>query len=167
MDKVQKISLVTDSALATEAAGEVLGANLRGGEVIELASDLGGGKTTFVRGLARGATSADQVASPTFTVSKVYQTEKFEIHHFDFYRLAEAGIMSQEVGELVGDPAVVLVVEWSDVVQSVLPTERLAVRIERSHQGEAVRRLDFVVPPSLAYLLTGLETRPAEAGVAE
>lgn len=153
----QKISLETKSAQATEAVAEIIGANLRGGEIIELASDLGGGKTTFVRGLARGANSADQVSSPTFTVSKVYTAGRLEIHHFDFYRLAEAGIMSREVAELAGDPAVVLVVEWSDVVQSVLPAERLVLRIERSQQGEDVRQLNFAVPASLSYLMAGVD----------
>src|SRR5690606_33786002 len=56
------------SSEATERLGERLGKALKGGEVIELASDLGGGKTTLVRGLARGAKSSDKVASPTFTI---------------------------------------------------------------------------------------------------
>jgi tRNA threonylcarbamoyladenosine biosynthesis protein TsaE len=49
----------------TELLAERLGKKLKGGEVIELVSDLGGGKTTFVRGLARGMGSPDHVASPT------------------------------------------------------------------------------------------------------
>jgi len=57
---------------------------LRGGEVIELAGDIGGGKTTFVRGLARGAGSSDVVSSPTFTISKVYKVSKHpQLFHED------------------------------------------------------------------------------------
>ena len=65
-------SIVSTDSKSTEKLGALLGKQLKGGEVIELVSDLGGGKTTFVRGLAAGSGSKDQVASPTFTLSKVY-----------------------------------------------------------------------------------------------
>ena len=134
----------------TEALGERIGRALRGGELIELTSDLGGGKTTLVRGLARGAGSQDHVASPTFTLSKMYRTDRFEIHHFDFYRLAEAGIMRDELQELVGDPQTVVVVEWSDIVHDVLPAERLKVILAQTAEGQRRIRLEY--PDSLAYL---------------
>jgi tRNA threonylcarbamoyladenosine biosynthesis protein TsaE len=124
---------------------------LKGGEVIELASDLGGGKTTFVRGLARGAGSHDKVASPTFTISKMYVTDGYEIHHFDFYRLNDAGIVADELAEVAGDPHVVVVVEWGDVVQHVLPETRLTVRFKQTPTGE--RELTFTAPTELNYLL--------------
>jgi len=81
------LRITSESPEATEQLAEAIGRRLTGGEVIELVSDLGGGKTTFVRGLARGLGSADVVSSPTFTVSKVYKADKLELHHFDFYRL--------------------------------------------------------------------------------
>ncbi len=127
---------------------------IRGGEVIELVSDLGGGKTTLTRGLAAGAGSTDVVASPTFTVSKVYKTAKFEIHHFDFYRLAEAGLIEHELQDLLGDPNVVIVVEWGGVVQHVLPEEKLTINITKS--GETARDLNLVYPDSLDYLVGDL-----------
>jgi len=87
----------------TERLGELLGRRLRGGEVLELRSDLGGGKTTFVRGLVRGAGCHDRVSSPTFTLSRVYKSKDFEIHHFDFYRLQDPGLVANELAEVVGD----------------------------------------------------------------
>ncbi len=129
-----------------------MGAALRGGEVIELVSDLGGGKTTFTRGLARGAGSTDVVASPTFTISKVYKANQGkEIHHFDFYRLNEPGIVAAELAEVAGDPECIAVVEWADIVQDVLPEERLTIRLEQTPKGD--RRLSFTCPASLQYLL--------------
>lgn len=122
--------------------------------MIELISDLGGGKTTFTRGLASGAESHDQVNSPTFAISREYTAPKFTIAHFDFYRLNEAGIVADEVAELVGDPAYVIVVEWGDIVQDVLPGERLTVRLELDPDDENVRKLTFSYPASLAYLLS-------------
>jgi tRNA threonylcarbamoyladenosine biosynthesis protein TsaE len=147
----------SDNFETTEALGQRLGKALRGGEVIELISDLGGGKTTFTRGLARGAGSTNTVASPTFTISKVYDTKKFEIHHFDFYRLSEAGIVADEIAEVVGDPKTVVVVEWGDVVQHVLPQERMSVTIEQTPEGS--RLLTFWVPKSLRYLKEALDKK--------
>lgn len=143
--------ITTATAEETEQFGQELGARLRGGETIELASDLGGGKTTFVRGLARGAGSMDHVASPTFTISREYEATNFTIHHFDFYRLHEAGIMSDELHELTGDPHAVVVVEWSDIVQHVLPADHLKVEIIQT--GETKRELTISYPDDLAYLV--------------
>jgi tRNA threonylcarbamoyladenosine biosynthesis protein TsaE len=143
------------SSEQTEQLAEALGKQLSGGEVIELISDLGGGKTTFTRGLVRGLGSADIVASPTFTISKVYGAGKLEVHHFDFYRLSEPGIIADELAEVVGDPASVVVVEWADVVQHVLPDKRLTVVIEQTATGS--RRLTFRAPESLMHLIEALQ----------
>jgi tRNA threonylcarbamoyladenosine biosynthesis protein TsaE len=66
---VTKLIAVTKNADETVALGQKIGQQLQGGEVIELISDLGGGKTQLVRGLAAGMGSTDQVQSPTFTIS--------------------------------------------------------------------------------------------------
>lgn len=143
----------TDSASSgqTEQLAARLGAKLRGGEVIELVSDLGGGKTTFTRGLVRGAGSRDQVRSPTFTLSSEYHTPNFTIAHFDLYRLHEAGIVADELAEVVGDPAYVVVVEWGGIVHDVLSSGRLTVRFAQS--GEDARTIVFEYPAALSYLI--------------
>jgi tRNA threonylcarbamoyladenosine biosynthesis protein TsaE len=141
----------SNSSENTEQLAEKIGRALRGGEVIELISDLGGGKTTFVRGLARGAGSTDKVTSPTFTVSKVYGVGTFHIHHFDFYRLQEAGIMADELAEIIQDGIDVIVVEWGDVVQHVLPETRLTIRIRQTPEG--TRDITLDAAPALDYLI--------------
>lgn len=149
--------MISRSAAMTEAIGEAVGRKLRGGEVIELASDLGGGKTTLTRGMAHGAGSDDHVASPTFTVSKVYQTdrhERMELHHFDFYRLDEAGVMRDELAELIGDPGYVVIVEWSDIVKDVLPEDRLTISLQAVSEDE--RAVTFEYPEALSYLIESL-----------
>jgi len=157
MSDTSRLEIVTRSSNETESIGEHIGRALHGGEIIELSSDLGGGKTTLVRGLARGAGSSDVVSSPTFTISKVYVAACLEIHHFDFYRLGEAGIMQQELAELVGDPTLVLVIEWSDIIQDVLPAQRAILRIERLAEGEDARKLILEYPKSLDYLVAGIK----------
>ena len=117
-------------------------------------SDLGGGKTTLVRGLARGLGSKDRVASPTFTLSKLYKTERFDIHHFDFYRLADAGLVGLELHDLLGDPHNIVVVEWGGSVQHVLPDDRLHVEITRT--GDDSRKIRITYPQPLEYAVKGI-----------
>jgi tRNA threonylcarbamoyladenosine biosynthesis protein TsaE len=119
--------------------------------VIELVSDLGGGKTTFVKGLARGMGSRERVHSPSFTLSNQYAAGKLTLWHFDFYRLSEPGIMRAELGEALDDPQAVVAVEWPDIIHDVLPAGRLTVRLVNS--GVSRRHLEVSYPPALAYLL--------------
>lgn len=121
--------------------------------MIELVSDLGGGKTAFVRGLARGMGSKDQVSSPSFTISNIYKGPKLTLYHFDFYRLDEPGIMRDELAEVLADRQAVTAIEWADIVEDVLPAERLTIHIKVS--GENSREFSFSYPPSLAYLVSG------------
>ncbi len=146
------------SSEATEQLAERLGRAIKGGEVIELVSDLGGGKTTFVRGFARGAGSTDRVASPTFTISRAYEASHGrEIHHFDFYRLHEPGLMSEELAETLSNPHAVVIVEWADLVKNVLPAKRLTIVIEKTPFDEG-RRLLFRAPESLDYLIQAVRS---------
>ena len=116
----------TDSA-DTERLGELLGTLVEPPLLIELQADLGGGKTTFVRGLARGLGSKDRVASPTFTLNKIYKAKGLEIHHFDFYRLSEPGIIADQLEESLQNSRVITVVEWGGIVSDVLPPQRLSI----------------------------------------
>jgi tRNA threonylcarbamoyladenosine biosynthesis protein TsaE len=145
-------SMQSASSGDTEAFGEQLGKRLKGHEVIELLSDLGGGKTTLTRGIARGAGSKDIVGSPTFTLSKVYRAEKCDIYHFDFYRLDEAGLMAFELHDALEDPRGVVIVEWGDVVKQVLPEERLTIRLAQTPEGG--REIQCQCPKSMEYLKT-------------
>lgn len=138
----------------TEEIGRKIGGRLRGGEVIELSSDLGGGKTTFVRGLVAGFGSKDAVSSPSFTISQVYKAEDRTVHHYDFYRLPEAGLMASEIAEVLRDPSAVVVVEWAGAVQDVLPDER--VRITITATGDEERAIAVALPVAFDYLRTTL-----------
>jgi tRNA threonylcarbamoyladenosine biosynthesis protein TsaE len=135
---------------ATMQLAEQVGRRLRGGEVIELVSDLGGGKTTFVKGLAKGMGSNDLVSSPSFTINNIYSGAGIKLHHYDFYRLLEPGIMKQELAEALTDPNTVAVVEWADIAQSVLPDERLTIRF--TPVDESSREISFQAPRKLEYL---------------
>lgn len=119
------------SETETQALAEKLGAALRGGEIIELVGDVGAGKTTFVKGLARGLKIDDDVQSPTFTISRVYAArDDLSLAHYDFYRLNDAGIMKDELAEMMQDPKTITIIEWADIVEGVLPKDRLTIHFE-------------------------------------
>jgi tRNA threonylcarbamoyladenosine biosynthesis protein TsaE len=110
--------------------GARIGALLHGGEVIELVGDVGAGKTTFTKGLAKGLGIDEDIQSPTFTISRVYEArDELTLAHYDFYRLVDAGIMSAELYEVVHNPGTVTVIEWGDVVAGVLPKDRISLAI--------------------------------------
>ena len=132
-------SLLTRSEAETEAAAAELAAGFRGGEVVLLRGELGAGKTTFVRGLARGL-GADPAAvtSPTFVLLTSYPG-RLTLHHADLYRLAGGGD-ERELGleELPG-PRGVLAVEWAERL-SRPPWER-AIRVDLEHAGADTRHV--------------------------
>jgi tRNA threonylcarbamoyladenosine biosynthesis protein TsaE len=124
----------TATAVETEAAGEELGKRLRKGDLLLLKGDLGAGKTTFVRGLARGCGSDELVASPTFQLVRIYRG-RIQLAHVDLYRLESAGeVRDLGLEELLDEGAVV--VEWGDRIDS--PDSAL---ISIEHLGGNRRRL--------------------------
>lgn len=122
--------------------GARIGAQLKGGEVFELVGDVGAGKTTFVKGLARGLEITDEVQSPSFTISRLYDgRDDLQLVHYDFYRLSDPGIMASEVSEMVNDPKTITVIEWADIVEGVLPQGHFTIRI--TAPTEASRTVDL------------------------
>lgn len=108
----------TTSPEETEAAGEELGRGLRKGDVVLLKGELGAGKTTFVRGIARGTGSTAPVASPTFQLVRIYPG-RLQLAHVDLYRIEDSTELADlGLDELADDGAVV--VEWGDRLTSPL-----------------------------------------------
>ena len=147
--------LSSDSIEDTVNIGKLLGEKLTGGEVVELVSDLGGGKTQLVRGMAVGIGSSDQVQSPSFTISRIYKSDKLELQHFDFHRLDDPGIIKNELAESLGREQVVVVLEWADTVADILPNDRMTVTIKPTSENK--REIEFVSHgPKHNHLVKGL-----------
>lgn len=127
----------------TRAFGEALGLRLRGGETIELVGDVGAGKTTFTKGLAKGLGIEEDVQSPSFTISRVYEArDDLALAHYDFYRLTDAGILNDELREVMHDSAVVTVIEWADIVEGVLPKDRIRIRFTSPDEQTRLLTID-------------------------
>lgn len=110
--------------------GEKLGGLLMGGEIIELVGDVGAGKTTLTKGIAKGLLIDEDIQSPSFTISRVYDARNgLTLAHYDFYRLQDAGVMADELHETLHTPTAITIIEWADIVSGVLPVERLSIHI--------------------------------------
>lgn len=130
----------------THKLGLRIGELLRGGEILELVSDVGGGKTTLTKGIVAGLGSSQAVTSPTFTVSKVYSAQGIELHHYDFYRLGKVGLMSEELLEVLSLENAVAVIEWAGETHDLLPKERVvSVELQLQAESESARKLVFTI----------------------
>lgn len=119
---------VTHSAEETMRLAERLGRFVQAGDVITLEGDLGAGKTSFTKGLAKGLGVKRVVNSPTFTIIKEYQG-RIPLYHMDVYRLEDD---AEELGleeYFYGDG--VSVIEWASMISSQLPEDRLQLTIRR------------------------------------
>ncbi len=125
--------------IASEAAmldfGQNFAKNLELPAVIELVGDVGVGKTTFTRGLAKGLGVTESVTSPSFTISKRYAFPGGELVHYDFYRLDDPGIMRDELAETLSEPNSVVVVEWGGDVAELLPARKHHLEIRLNEDG--------------------------------
>lgn len=128
------IEKIIKSDLEMRALGQEIARSLKGGEVIELIGDVGAGKTTFTKGLAAGLGVAETVSSPSFTISRVYEGENFDLSHYDFYRLNDAGILSLEIADALENPHNITVVEWAESVAEILPENRLKIEISKTEE---------------------------------
>ncbi|KFZ42579.1 tRNA (adenosine(37)-N6)-threonylcarbamoyltransferase complex ATPase subunit type 1 TsaE [Anoxybacillus flavithermus] len=106
-------------------------------DVITLEGDLGAGKTTFTKGLAKGLGINRNVSSPTFNIIKQYEG-RLPLYHMDVYRLAES---EEDLGfdeYFFGDG--VTVVEWAHLIEPYLPPERLHITIHHADRESRIIR---------------------------
>ena len=136
------ITLRTETAEDTRELGEAFSAVLQARDAVVLTGELGAGKTTLAQGVARGLGVEDPVVSPTFTLVKEY-SGILDLAHVDVYRLDRM----QDVVDLgldeLGDGEAVLLVEWGDAVEALLPADRLRIEMdpEDPDDDSGVRRI--------------------------
>ena len=115
----------------TFAIGSMLGREAVPGQVYCLNGDLGAGKTVFARGFADGLGIHEPVTSPTFTIIKEYREGRIPLYHFDVYRIGDPGEMDAIGYEeyFFGDG--VCLVEWSDLIEELIPEDAVQINIRR------------------------------------
>jgi tRNA threonylcarbamoyladenosine biosynthesis protein TsaE len=123
-----------NGAADTEHLAQALSIYLDQGALVALDGDLGAGKTTFSKAVARGLGVTDTVNSPTFTIIKEYQG-RLPFYHMDVYRITE--MEAEELGfdeYFYGDG--VTIVEWASRIEAIMPEERLSIYIENAGPEE-------------------------------
>jgi tRNA threonylcarbamoyladenosine biosynthesis protein TsaE len=131
-----RILLSSATAEDTRAIGGAIAPLLRPGDAIALTGELGAGKTTLVHGVARALGYEGPVASPTFTLVREYRTPRLTVLHADVYRLDRMQeVVDLELEELL-EGAGVLLVEWGDAVETLLPEDHLVVELTVPGEGE-------------------------------
>jgi tRNA threonylcarbamoyladenosine biosynthesis protein TsaE len=135
----------SSSPSETERLAARLARELRPGDVVTVAGELGSGKTTFVRGACRALGVDAPVTSPTFTIGHRYRGS-VDVSHIDLYRYSELALADWGDLEPYFDDAVAFV-EWPDAAAGVLPEPRVAVRLQ--HVDPSRRLIAFAAEKSL------------------
>ena len=156
-------TLTTKGADQTEAVGEAIGSQLRVGDLVVLTGDLGAGKTTFAKGLARALGVTQKVTSPTFTIVQEYDG-RLPVAHVDVYRLHRI----QELHDFGFEELLesrVTIVEWGEAIAAVLPLERIDVTLTLHDDDDDQRIVEVVAAgPAWAARRPALEAALAELG---
>jgi tRNA threonylcarbamoyladenosine biosynthesis protein TsaE len=128
----------TQSEEETIALGEKLAAELPSQVVVLLIGNLGAGKTTLAKGIAKGLGAAhpDEVSSPTFTLIHEYGSR---VYHVDLYRLDRAEQVATIGLEEIFERQAVVLIEWGERFPELMPLERVEVRLRAT--GEASREI--------------------------
>ena len=121
----------TNNAKETFELGVQIGREAKAGDVYTLVGDLGVGKTVFTQGLAKGLEIEEPISSPTFTIVQVYEEGRLPFYHFDVYRIGEVEEMD-EIGyeDYIYGQGVCLI-EWSNLIEEILPEKRREITIEK------------------------------------
>jgi tRNA threonylcarbamoyladenosine biosynthesis protein TsaE len=124
----------------TRAAGEALASLLKSGDIVLLSGQLGAGKTTFVKGVARGLGVVGRITSPTFIMVRPHPCHNQRgiktLLHADVYRVQSlAEVLDLALGELVEESAVALV-EWGELASTLFGREVLTIQFQfDEHEG--------------------------------
>lgn len=118
----------------TYALGKSLGESAKPGDVICLNGDLGVGKTVFTQGFAAGLGITEPVNSPTFTIVQQYDDGRLPLYHFDVYRIGDVSEMDEVGYEDFFYGEGVCLIEWSNLIEEILPDHMTSVTIEKDLQ---------------------------------
>ena len=114
--------------------GKQFGATAKEGAVFCLSGDLGTGKTVFTQGFAAGMEIKEPVNSPTFTIVQEYDSGRLPLYHFDVYRIGDISEMDEVGYEDYFFGEGVCLIEWSNLIEEILPDHMTSVNIEKDLQ---------------------------------
>ena len=114
----------------TERFGLELAGELKAGDVIALTGDLGAGKTTLAKSIAKGLGVRENVTSPTFTIVCEYMSGRLPLFHFDLYRIGSEEEAFEAGLEEYFSRGGVSVIEWAERVPGLIPDDARVIVLE-------------------------------------
>lgn len=146
---------ITKKAKETQKLGHDIAVSLRaplrgawqsrvGATVFCLRGDLGGGKTTFLQGFAKGLGINDKILSPTFVILKKFRIAEIGFfqyfYHFDCYRIGKPEeILELGFAEIISNPKNIVAIEWPERIKKYLPKN--SIKIKFKFIDEQIREL--------------------------
>ena len=145
--KIKEKVFITNNSEETKKLGRDFAKELKRGVAVCLYGDLGSGKTTFAQGLALGLGIKQRIISPTFIIVRNYRIKNHEsrimnFYHIDLYRIeSERDIEGLGIEEILEDSSNIVVIEWAEKLNKLLPKKRIDVRF--FYKKENVRKITF------------------------
>lgn len=128
----------------TEEFGMKLASSLEPGDIVALIGDLGTGKTTLTKYIAKGLGVTENIDSPTFNIVKEHKSGRIPLFHFDVYRLSSGDELLDIGADEYFYSDGLCIIEWADIVADVVPEKAKVILIEYGEkQGERVYRCIF------------------------
>jgi len=143
MKKVYKTKSVEETQnIAKKLAKEIL--KKKSAVVIGLQGELGGGKTTFVQGFAKGLGIKEKILSPTFIIFKRFSIKDKNFYHFDCYRLQKTKeLLDLGFKEIISDPQNIIAIEWADKIKKIMPKKTIWINFK--FVNETSRVIDICI----------------------
>ncbi len=145
--------IISENEQQTLQFGNEFAGRLQPGDVVCLIGELGAGKTTFVKGLAKGLGIEARIISPTYVVVREHerkvksQNSKFKsierLYHLDLYRLnSEKDVLGIDLHDLLKDKQAVTVIEWPEVAQSIIPNQAWTITFGNISENSRTIKID-------------------------
>ena len=135
------LKLITNSEDETIELAQKIAKQLKKNTIIVLTGDLGSGKTKFTEGILKYYGLEDEISSPTFTLVNEYNTEKFNIYHFDVYRLSDIDEFYAIGGEEYFEKGA-CIIEWGEMIESILPKDYIKLSFSKDDNFENKRIIE-------------------------
>jgi tRNA threonylcarbamoyladenosine biosynthesis protein TsaE len=128
-------------------AKEILKANLKGPFILALEGELGGGKTTFLKGFAKSLGIKEKILSPTFIILRRFQipNTKFQnFYHLDCYRIKNSKeILDLGFSEIIKNPKNIVAIEWADKIKKILPKRIILISFKIKSKNEREMKIKW------------------------